>query len=465
MILTRRTRAAGGTTRQVWPMLAVLLLVVLGPTVCMLWFLAAAVNNTNLAVRQRLTDVYRGQVFEARRALAAYWKGQLGVLEGSGDLPPGARFRHLVTASDFDGAVVRGQSASTSYPGGSSSSLDPLADDPNWLDAQRLEFERSDPAAAAEAYAELARRLEQSDRARALRARARCLAKAGHPDRALAVLTGPLASAELSGAADPTGRLIAPDAAIFALQLLRDANAPAYRKVAEGLRKRLGDYSRPVVPSGQRLFLMGELRRLAGGGAFATQAAERCTAEYLGAPQQQPAAGRLTRAAGEGLWHVASGDGRTVGICRGRRLAETARRVCVEGGRLTGITIELVGPSEPASRDEPLLAVAAPAPLVGWEVHAHLRGGDPFAAAAGRQKSLYTWAAVLGIGVVLTSALIVAGYLGRQMKLARLKNDLIATVSHELKTPLSSMRVLVDTLVEDRCTNEQQVRVYCALIA
>jgi signal transduction histidine kinase len=72
---------------------------------------------------------------------------------------------------------------------------------------------------------------------------------------------------------------------------------------------------------------------------------------------------------------------------------------------------------------------------------------------------------MLGIGVILAAALSVAGYLSRQMRLARLKNDLIATVSHELKTPLSSMRVLVDTLVAGRCRDEQQAREYYQMIA
>jgi signal transduction histidine kinase len=51
------------------------------------------------------------------------------------------------------------------------------------------------------------------------------------------------------------------------------------------------------------------------------------------------------------------------------------------------------------------------------------------------------------------------------MTLARLKNDLAATVSHELKTPLSSMRVLVETLLEANSFDEQKTREYLQLIA
>jgi len=71
----------------------------------------------------------------------------------------------------------------------------------------------------------------------------------------------------------------------------------------------------------------------------------------------------------------------------------------------------------------------------------------------------------MGVGVIAVLAVALAGYLGRQIRVTRLKNDLIATVSHELKTPLSSMRVLVDTLLEGRCRNEQQAHEYFAMIA
>jgi signal transduction histidine kinase len=53
----------------------------------------------------------------------------------------------------------------------------------------------------------------------------------------------------------------------------------------------------------------------------------------------------------------------------------------------------------------------------------------------------------------------------RQARLARLKTDLVATVSHELKTPLASMRLLVETLLEDGFQDEKAAREYLEMIA
>jgi signal transduction histidine kinase len=51
------------------------------------------------------------------------------------------------------------------------------------------------------------------------------------------------------------------------------------------------------------------------------------------------------------------------------------------------------------------------------------------------------------------------------MQLARLKNDLVANVSHELKTPLAAMRALVDTLLETETPNAITTREYLQLLA
>ena len=51
------------------------------------------------------------------------------------------------------------------------------------------------------------------------------------------------------------------------------------------------------------------------------------------------------------------------------------------------------------------------------------------------------------------------------MRLSRLKNDLVANVSHELKTPLSAIRLLVDTLLDQEYSAPPQTREYLQLVA
>src|SRR2546421_4970006 len=86
-------------------------------------------------------------------------------------------------------------------------------------------------------------------------------------------------------------------------------------------------------------------------------------------------------------------------------------------------------------------------------------------AAAKTRRSLYLWTGILVAGGMGVVGLLAAQVVRRQMALARLKNDLAATVSHELKTPLSSMRVLVDTLLSSDTLDEHTVREYLQLIA
>jgi signal transduction histidine kinase len=95
----------------------------------------------------------------------------------------------------------------------------------------------------------------------------------------------------------------------------------------------------------------------------------------------------------------------------------------------------------------------------------YLEGPDPFAAAADRQIAAYLWTGVLVIALISIVALLAGRFLLRQVRLTRLKNDFIATVSHELKTPLSSMRVLVDTLLDGRQQGAEQAREYLQLVA
>jgi signal transduction histidine kinase len=103
--------------------------------------------------------------------------------------------------------------------------------------------------------------------------------------------------------------------------------------------------------------------------------------------------------------------------------------------------------------------------LPGWQVELYFRNPDVFEEKASREIAVYTWTAVLVIVMILLAGGFAGQSIGKQIRLNRLKNDFIATVSHELKTPLASMRVLVDTLLEGRYRDQQQVTDYLRLVS
>ena len=119
---------------------------------------------------------------------------------------------------------------------------------------------------------------------------------------------------------------------------------------------------------------------------------------------------------------------------------------------------------EPKKGQESFIKMPISDWLPGWTAHLYVQDAT-FEDFANRQAILYTWAGFLVIGFILLSIGMVTTAIVKQQKMNRLKNNFIATVTHELKTPLSSMRVLVDTLLEKRYDDEKTATEYLQLVA
>lgn len=100
-----------------------------------------------------------------------------------------------------------------------------------------------------------------------------------------------------------------------------------------------------------------------------------------------------------------------------------------------------------------------------WKLCFFFHNSEVFDQTANKQAAIYIWTGVLVVLLILASGGIATQAIGRQIKLNRLKNDFIATVTHELKTPLSSMRVLVDTLLEGNYNEQKQATEYLRLVS
>lgn len=121
----------------------------------------------------------------------------------------------------------------------------------------------------------------------------------------------------------------------------------------------------------------------------------------------------------------------------------------------------LAGEASPGGK--PVAVTKLNAPFADWEVELYLRGGNAVIASTDEDIALFAWTA----GLAVVANLVIAGLAGsavlRQMKMQELKNSTLATVTHEFKTPLASMRVLLDTLLEGRYRSPEQFREYLEL--
>src|SRR5207249_6815554 len=130
-----------------------LLLVVLAPSVVLLWFMNQAVKNERLAVRQKLVDAYREHLVVAQQRLEEYWKQQADKLDGESDrVSPPELFANEVRDGRADAVVCYDGNGTVVYPSVAHQAEEARAiTGGEWQAAAKLEA--SDSAGAAAAFA------------------------------------------------------------------------------------------------------------------------------------------------------------------------------------------------------------------------------------------------------------------------------------------------------------------------
>ncbi|MFZ0828075.1 MAG: ATP-binding protein [Verrucomicrobiia bacterium] len=117
-----------------------------------------------------------------------------------------------------------------------------------------------------------------------------------------------------------------------------------------------------------------------------------------------------------------------------------------------------------ASWKRPFVATEIGEALPHWEVAAYLVNPAQLTRAAHTAAlTLGLLVAVLLLAIGVGSWLIVSS-LNSELKLARQKTDFVSNVSHELKTPLTSIRMFSELLAEGRVTDPAKQRSYLDII-
>jgi signal transduction histidine kinase len=460
----RVSRSANtGQSQRLWPVFVLLLAVVALPTAGVLYYMNRAMQSELLVASQRLNEAYDSQLKTAAGKIQLSWQNTLTLLTNAKkekSIPEA--FASLVKAGQVDSVLFYDMGRFV-YPANAAiprAAMEP--ETPSWQEAHSLEFAKNSPKEAAEAYSAIFRKSAGvQESAMALMAQSRCLNKDGRQAEAIGVLTRNFRSgARFQNAVDSQGRWITPNALLFALQLIKDPSNPLFKKTAALLSELLNDYSNPAMASTQRRFLMEQMRSLwPDCPRFPTLNAEELAARF---EKTALKSGQMQPAGIPNVWAYQIPDESLTALFRQDHLLTFMNSSLAGQEPIRGVRLSVRPPGASASS---FLSAKIGNDFPSWELGLALEGSDPFQSASNQTTATYVWTGILLTAAIIILALLMAGYLRRQVRLTRLKNDLIATVSHELKTPLASMRLLVDTLRSGHYQDSQLVQEYLQMMA
>lgn len=412
------------------------------------------------SARRSVTEAYRGQLRLLRDRVDSYWRSRGNAVAREAEVGTPADFMRIVSSGLADSLILLDRNGAVTYPAAipPTPAPDPQYRNSNWMAAQALEAARSPDAAGA--WGKIAdSETDPSFAARAAQAQIRCLVRSGQSEMAIRTIHQRFATGAAARGLDLQGRLIATDEYLLAVRLMKPSNArfgPMVRRLAD----QVNDYG-GAMPSSQRLFLMDELRAAAPGQAvLPTHDAESLAAQFLDGGPPSAAGPTLEPARVPGLWKLAAGNGRAIALYRtGTVLREMSG--LLNDGTAKSVKFAAIQPGGPLAEQ----AIAAGPMLPGWQLSFSPLDARAFDEAARRRTAAYIWVGFLAVAAMAAAGLIVVQAFRRQWRLARLKTDMVAAVSHELKTPLTSMRLLVDALREDEVIEAKKTRDYLELIA
>ncbi|MBI2159263.1 MAG: HAMP domain-containing histidine kinase [Candidatus Rokubacteria bacterium] len=118
----------------------------------------------------------------------------------------------------------------------------------------------------------------------------------------------------------------------------------------------------------------------------------------------------------------------------------------------------------PLDRAERVLSVAFREGLPAWRVAVYQPPGASPRRAVRRQVAVFTAAFGALLAVIVAGIVVTWRLMRRETEMARLKSDFVANVSHDLKTPLSVIRMFGETLEMGRVTDETGRQEYYRVI-
>jgi signal transduction histidine kinase len=99
-----------------------------------------------------------------------------------------------------------------------------------------------------------------------------------------------------------------------------------------------------------------------------------------------------------------------------------------------------------------------------WKIEIFPRGEDSLGV-FNVKKSFYFWTIITLVLVLIFGAALIIRTIANEMEILKIKSDFVSSVSHELKTPLTSIKTLVERLQEGKVKEKSKMQQYFSVIS
>lgn len=454
------------SANQLRRVVLLLAIAVILPTVCLLWFMAQAVKNERLAIRQKLIDSY------TKRAEELFFK-----------YPDNSWITAEKNLNDFSALVMYDQNDVITYPLPANQYLPSFPDE--IYKVWKLEYGDENLEEAIKQYDLIAKTSSAGEIKHECEIGiVRCLTKQNKFNEAIkACLDLAYPSQYIKDKYTP--ELICQDR----LMLVSLYSRSKQKALLKELQSQFSDSAESIIPTETKMFVLGRLTDIAEENALA----EKLKTEIQNTQRiidssliSLMAVDYLKKNPGLKSWPQGSfrkiqsseplygiyfklSDRKMLGLLTPEKMSQFWQKSIDDfTDQLVFCRIYNDKGGQAAGADtlsgELFSTLNLKNYFTGWKTELYLRSGV-FKEAANKKMCIYFWVASIVIVLMLSSTLLASKAVLKQARLNKLKNDFIATITHELKTPLSSMRVLADTLLEGRCESRQQETEYLQLIS
>ena len=435
------------------------------PSALVLWFTSVAIRNEQLARRQ-LEFEARENHFEATLAgLQARWRQHLdSIVKRIVELPPALAFKEVVLSPDADGLIILAPDSSGQvlYPSQA------ISGEVQHRHAYRKTGQLLRPENESNLVELLEAPINASSIAEvdAVTRNLRNAVKNGDGEEVEDLLNQLQQVPYVEQLFDDSGRHLLSNIELYMLEHRDILSEQRFSVVKQNLVRRLNGYENYLLTS-QRRFLMSRVLQANGVYShnqtlFPTYTAEVLSNLYLDSNRTLTVGVPITLARQE-IWQVMLPGGQGIVLFNKETLSALFSGWLLAATESTKLHYAVdvknnTDTNRPLQTSKPLHAQ-----LQDWQLQLIApKDGSMNVTSLG---AIYISMSVVSVLLIVVVLYCIARLIVRRMTLAQQKNTMVATVSHELKTPVSAIKLLVDSLLQDVEFKPKRVREYLGLIA